>query len=230
VKRIIAVTGGKGGIGKSLVSSTLAVVLSEAGLRTGLLDLDLTGPSDHVYLGFDTHLPAEVFGIEPPIHRGIRCMSIAHFAGQSPAPLRGEDVTNALIELLAITRWGDLDVLVMDMPPGLGDATLDAVRFLPRAEFLIVATRSRVVLDTVQRTLQFLTELGVPLVGVLENMRRDDSRAVEELALRFGAPFLGSLPFDETLEMALGDPSRLSATPVAAALRQSTKDLRSGQT
>ena len=220
VKRIVAVTGGKGGIGKSLISSTLALVLSERGLRTGLLDLDLTGPSDHVFLGLETRFPSEEFGIDPPTHHGIHCMSIAHFAGKSPSPLRGEDVTNALIELLAITRWGDLDFLVIDMPPGLGDATLDALRLLRRAEFLVVATPSQVVLETVRKTLRLLTELEARIVGVMENMRREDSPAVRRLALEFDVPFLGSLPFDETLEGATGDVSRLAATPVAAALRQ----------
>lgn len=223
VKRIVAVTGGKGGIGKSLVSSTLALILSERRLRTGLLDLDLSGPSDHVFLGFATHFPSEEFGIDPPIQHGMHCMSIAHFAGDSPAPLRGEDVSNAMIELLAITRWGELDVLVIDMPPGLGDATLDVLRLLRRAEFLVVATRSRVVLETVRKTLRLLTELGANIAGVLENMQRADSPAVKELARHFGLPFLGSLPFDETLEEALGDVSRLAVTPVAVALRQCTR-------
>jgi ATP-binding protein involved in chromosome partitioning len=227
VKRILAVTGGKGGIGKSMISSTLALVLSESGLRTGLLDL--TGPSDHVFLGFDTRFPSEKFGIEPPAHHGIRCMSIAHFAGESPVPLRGEDVTNALIEIFAITRWGELDVLVIDMPPGLGDATLEALRLLRRAEFLVVATHSRVVLETVRKTLRFFMECRASVVGVLENMRREDSSAVEELARRFGTPFLGSLPFDETLEEATGDISRLGATPVVAALRQCMRVLCAGK-
>jgi ATP-binding protein involved in chromosome partitioning len=225
VQRIVAVTGGKGGVGKSLISSTLAMVLSEAGLRTGLLDLDLTGPSDHVFLGFDTHLPSEKFGIEPMQHHGISCMSIAHFAGESPAPLRGEDVTHALLELLAITRWGRLDVLVIDMPPGLGDTALDILRLLGRAEFLVIATRSRVVLETVRKNLELLTELRASIVGVVENMRQDHTSAVEDLARRFDAPFLGSLPFDETLEEAVGDISRLAATPAVDALRACTKAL-----
>jgi ATP-binding protein involved in chromosome partitioning len=220
VERIVAVTGGKGGIGKSLISSALALVLSEEGLRTGLLDLDLTGPCDHVFLGFDTRLPSEKFGIEPTQHHGIRCMSIAHFAPTKPAPLRGEDVTNALIELLAITQWGELDVLVIDMPPGLGDATLDVLRLLGRAEFLVVATPSRVVLETVRKNLELLTEVGASMLGVVENMRRHSGSAVEELARRFDVPFLGSLPFDESVEEATGDIARLGATPVVGALRQ----------
>ncbi len=222
VKRIVAVTGGKGGIGKSLISSALALVLSERELSTGLLDLDLTGPCDHVFLGFETGLPSEVFGIEPVIHHGIRCMSMAHFVGERPVPLRGEDVSNALVELLAVTRWGELDVLVVDMPPGLGDAMLDALRLLRQAEFLVVATGSRVVLETVRRTLRMLSENGANVLGVLENMQREESVGVEELARCFGVPFLGSLPLDGGLEEAMGDVARLAATPVVAALRRRT--------
>ena len=219
VKRILAVTGGKGGIGKSLVSSVLALVLAEKGHRAGLLDLDLTGPTDHVILGLDEGFPTEKFGLEPPVLAGIRFMSVSYFVGANPVPLRGADVTNALIEILAVTRWGELDALVIDMPPGLGDAMLDAVRLIRRAEYLVVATRSRVVLETVRRTLRFLVELRAPVVGVLENMSPGDSRAVRELAGSFGLPFLGALPRDETVEGAIGDLSRLARTPLVAALR-----------
>jgi ATP-binding protein involved in chromosome partitioning len=220
VKRIFAVTGGKGGIGKSLVSTSLALVRSQGGSRTGLLDLDLTGPSDHVILGFETGFPAEEFGIDPPVLQGIRFMSIAHFAGEAPVPLRGADMTNALLEILAITRWGELDELVIDMPPGLGDATLDALRFLSRAEFVVVTTSSRVVLATVRRTLRFLTGLRARVVAVLENMEREPSSVVAELAREFDVPFLGALPFDDSVEQATGDPARLSRTRVVAALRE----------
>ena len=223
VQRILAVTGGKGGIGKSMVASTLALILGEMGPRIGLLDLDFTGPCDHTILGIEGAFPEEHFGLVPPEVHGLRFMSIAYFVGADPAPLRGADLSNALIELLSITQWGTLDVLVMDMPPGLGDATLDAVRLMDRAEFLVVATRSRVVLDTVRRTLRLLTELQADLLGVVENMGRDKGSAVEDLAAEFGVPFLGVLPFDETLEDALGDPHRLRNTAFAVALSNVSK-------
>ncbi|MHC4954111.1 MAG: P-loop NTPase [Planctomycetota bacterium] len=218
VKRIVAVTGGKGGIGKSLISSALAVALARAGKRTGLFDLDLTGPSDHLLLGVDCGFPSEQFGIDPLQHHGIGFMSIAHFAGETPAPLRGDDITNALLELLAITRWGALDVLVIDMPPGLGDATLDAMRLLRRAEFLVVTTPSRVVREVVRRTLRFLSEQKAGVIGVVENMASGDDPASRELALDYEVGFLGSLPFDDTVEAACGDVERLAATPFFGAL------------
>jgi ATP-binding protein involved in chromosome partitioning len=219
VKRIVAVTGGKGGTGKSMVASTLALVLAEQGKRTGLLDLDLTGPSDHVILGARTGFPTEEFGVEPPSVHGIGLMSLTHFAGSDPVPLRGEDITGALLELLAITRWGQLDFLVIDMPPGLGDATLDAVRLLPRAEYLAVATSSRVVLETVRKTLRLHAELQTRMRGLVENMRRRESPAVRDLAAEFALPFLGALPYDQTLEETIGAPARLSRTVFAAAIR-----------
>ena len=212
VGRIVAVTGGKGGIGKSLVATGLAVALAHAGRCVGLLDLDFTGPCDHIVLGAEGGFPEEEFGITPPVVGGIHFMSVTHFIGEDPAPLRGVDVSNALIEVLAITQWGDLDCLVIDMPPGLGDATLDIVRLLPRAEYLVVATGSRMVVDTVRRTLKLLRRLQSRVLGVVENMARSDSRLVPDLAASSGVPFVGSLPFDEDLEDALGDPVQLART------------------
>jgi ATP-binding protein involved in chromosome partitioning len=220
VSRIVAVTGGKGGIGKSLVASTLALVLVERGKRVGLLDLDLTGPCDHIILGLDAPFPEEKFGLEPPLVQGLRFMSVTHFTGDNPAPLRGQDVSNALIELLTITQWGELDLLVIDMPPGIGDAALDAVRLLRRAEYMVVSTASRVVIETVDKTLRLLQRLGPALLGVVENMQRDESSAVRDLARAAGVSYLGSLPFDPTVEQAVGDATRLAATPVAAAVRE----------
>lgn len=219
VDRIIAVTGGKGGIGKSLVASCLALELARSGRRTGLLDLDLTGPCDHLILGTGTAMPEENHGLVPALVSGIRFMSVSCFTGADPAPLRGADVSNAVIELLTIVQWGELDVLVIDMPPGLGDALLDAVRLLPRAEFLVVATASAVVLETVKRTVGLLRQVGAPVLGVLENMRRGDNGRVPDLASGAGLPYLGALPWDEGIEDAAGNPELLAGTLAAAALR-----------
>jgi len=218
VRRVVAVTGGKGGIGKSMVASTLALLLGRDGRRVGLLDLDLTGPCAHLILGVDRQAPEEEFGIEPPIVHGVRFMSVAYFTGTQPTALRGSDVTNALIELLAITRWGHLDVLVIDMPPGIGDTLLDALRLIPRAEYLVVATASPLVAQTVHRTLELLGRLDSRVLGVVENMRRDGPAAVDRLADEFGLPVLAVLPFDPTVESAVGRPDALLQTPFAAAL------------
>jgi ATP-binding protein involved in chromosome partitioning len=186
-----------------------------------LLDLDLTGPSDHVVLGCDPGFPDEEFGIDPVPVGGVGFMSVTCFSGRTPAPLRGVDVTNALLELLAITRWGKRDILVIDMPPGLGDVTLDLVRLLGRAEYLVVANRSPLVLETVRKTLRLHTELGTRIAGVVENMASAQaSPAVRELAAEHDVRWLGALPFDHTIDAALGDPSRLTRTPFASALAQ----------
>jgi len=218
VGRIVAVTGGKGGIGKSVISSTLALTLGESA-RVGLLDLDLTSPCDHLILGVDGQFPEEKAGIVPPVIHGVHFMSVSYFSGSHPAPLRGQDFSNALIELLAITQWGELDVLVVDMPPGIADAALDAVRLLRRAEHLVVATGSRIVVETVQRTLVLLKQIDAPVIGLVENMQRSEGALVRALAQDNGVPYLGAVPFDPAVEEATGDPDRLTATEVARALR-----------
>ena len=218
VERIIGVTGSKGGIGKSVVASTLALALGDQGTRVGLFDLDFTSPSDHVVLGVDRAFPEEEFGIDPHRVHGIEMMSVAFFAGDAPVPMRGDAATSALLELLAITRWGELDVLVLDMPPGLGDTNLDVIRLLPRLEFLLVGNSSRVVIESVRRAVQLFVELKVPMVGLLENLRRDDGSAIADLASDFSVPFLGSIPYDPDLEDALGDVDVLRETDVYKSL------------
>ncbi len=212
IRRVVGVTGSKGGIGKSVVSTSLALSLADRGMDVGLFDLDFTSPSDHVILGLELSFPDEAFGIDPHIAHGISLMSVASFTGDAATPLRGADTTHALLELLAITRWQELDVLVLDLPPGLGDAALDVIRFIPRVEFLLLGTGSSVVIESVRRAIALLTELDAQMLGVIENMRRAESDAVADLALGFGVPFVGSVPFDPALESALGDVDRLRTT------------------
>ncbi|MCK4321585.1 P-loop NTPase, partial [candidate division WOR-3 bacterium] len=137
IKTMIAISGGKGGIGKSLVASTLSLILSKLGYKVGLLDLDFCGPSTHIVLGIRGIYPKEEKGIIPPEIYGIKFMSIIYYAGDNPSPLRGIDISNAIIELLAITRWGPLDFLIIDVPPGIGDTTLDIIRLMKKTGFLI---------------------------------------------------------------------------------------------
>jgi len=219
VSRVIGVTGSKGGVGRSVIASTLALALADRGKRVGLFDLDFTSPSDHVVLGVERGFPEEEFGIEPHLAHGIHMVSVAFFTGDAAVPLRGDAATSALLELLAITRWGDLDILVLDMPPGLGDTNLDVIQLLPRLEFLLVGNGSRVVIDSVRRALQLFTELDVPMIGLLENMRRGNEQAVESLADTAGVPFLGSVPYDQDLEDALGHVDLLRASAVYSVVK-----------
>ena len=212
VDEIIAVSSGKGGVGKSMVASTLALHLADAGHSVGLLDLDFTSPATHVILGIDGLFPKEEYGIIPPIFHGIKYMSITFFALDKPAPLRGADVSDAIIELLAITRWGDLDRLVIDLPPGLGDATLDVIRFVEGIRFLVVTTPSKVAYETVRKQLALLKKLQVPIIGVVENMTRKPSEYISHNVENDGALYLGAIRYDEELEESLGNEVRLKET------------------
>ena len=220
VHRVIAVSGGKGGTGKSSVSSLLALILSGLNYRVGLLDLDFSGPSDHVILGTPDANPREEYGIIPPEVYGIDFMSIVHYAGEDPLPLRGADVSNALIEFLTITRWGTLDFLIIDMPPGIGDATLDTIRLIKNLEILVVVTPSKVALAVVGRMLKMLKGLDVPVLGVIENMNTPASSFVKEEIEALGVQYLGEIGFDEAFEDAVGDVDKLTSTAFIEDLKE----------
>jgi ATP-binding protein involved in chromosome partitioning len=209
VRRIIAVSGGKGGVGKSLFASTLSLILAEKGYLVGLFDLDFTSPSTHIILGVGSVRPKEERGIVPPEVHGLRYMSIIYYSGNRAAPLRGADVSNALIELLSTVRWGKLDYLVLDMPPGISDATLDVIRLVERIEFLIVATPSQLAFETVKKLAGLLQELRVPVIGVVENMKMDRSNALGGQIKALGLTFLGDISFDKGLEQKIGKTDRL---------------------
>ncbi|MCK5112110.1 MAG: P-loop NTPase [Thermoplasmatales archaeon] len=212
IKRIISVASGKGGVGKSLVASTLALNLAEKGHKVGLLDLDLYGPSSHIILGVKDVFPEEEKGIIPPKIHGIKFMSIVYFTEDKPSAFRGIDITNIIIELLAITQWGPLDYLIIDMPPGIGDETLDVIRFIKKGEFLVVTTPSKVAMGAVSKLLKILKELKIPVIGVLENMKMTESSIIEDTVAEIGIPFIGSIFFDKNLEDAIGDGDLLLKT------------------
>ena len=218
VGRLIGVSGGKGGIGKTCTAALTALALARQGAAVGLLDLDFTGPCAHMVLGVEARIPREDFGVLPLEAGGLDFMSIACFSDGRPTPLRGAALSDALIEMLCIVRWGRLDFLVIDMPPGLGDTLLDTARLVPRLECLLVSTASRLATETVRRNLDLLGRMGVPVTGLLENMRHRASPAVETLAQAAGVPFLGAVPFDPLLEEALGDPQALEETAVFGAV------------
>ena len=223
IKRIISVASGKGGVGKSLVASTLALNLVEKGHKVGLLDLDLYGPSSHIILGVKDVFPEEEKGISPPKIHGIEFMSIVYFTEDKPSAFRGIDITNIIIELLAITQWGTLDYLIIDMPPGIGDETLDVIRFIKKSEFLVVTTPSKVAMGAVSKLLKILKELKIPIIGVLENMRMTDSSIIEDAIIKMNIPFIGSIFFDENLEGALGDGDLLLKTKFMEELNDNLK-------
>jgi len=227
VRRIVAVSSAKGGVGKSVCAALCALALGEAGYRTGLLDLDFQGASAHLLLGVEPRFPEEDSGIRPlRVRNTVDFMSFTAFSGEHPVPLRGSDSTEAMLELLAITIWDPLDFLLIDMPPGIGDEILDALRFLQRPEFLVVATASRIVLRVVERLLTILSELKVPIVGVVENMARSrhgiqvagespDGRtppSVQSLAERYDTVLLGSVPYEPEIDTILADDNPLRSS------------------
>ena len=213
IKRIIAVASGKGGVGKSLVASTLALSLSKKGYSVGLLDLDLYGPSSHVILGInDFSFPEEEKGILPHKIDDISFMSIVYFTHDKPAPLRGIDITNIIIELLAITQWGGLDYLIIDMPPGIGDETLDVIKLVKKSEFLVVTTPSKVAMAAVSKLLKLLKELKLPIIGIVENMKMKQSDFIKGNVSNMGISYLNSIKFDENLEDSIGEPNLLVKT------------------
>ena len=176
------------------------------------MDLDFTSPATHIILGIDGLFPEEEYGIIPPLAHGIRYLSITYYSLDKPAPLRGSDVSDAIIELLAITRWGKLDFLIIDMPPGLGDATLDMIRLIENIRFLVVTTPSKVAYETVRKQLILLRRLKVPVIGVVENMVMIPSKIIKEYVAEDEASYLGSIDYDEKIERSLGDVEELRKT------------------
>ncbi len=212
IKQIISVASGKGGVGKSLVASSMALNLSSRDYKVGLLDLDLYGPSSHIILGIKDVFPEEEKGIIPPNVNNINFMSIVFFTEDKPSPFRGIDISNIIIELLAITQWGKLDYLIIDMPPGLGDETLDVIRLVKKSKFLVITTPSKVAMGAVGKLLQILKELKLPIIGVIENMKMTESDYVKSIVYKMNLPYLNSISFDQNLEGAIGNPNILLKT------------------
>jgi ATP-binding protein involved in chromosome partitioning len=136
-------------------------------------------------------------------------MSLVYFVAGKATPLRGADVSNALIELLAVTQWGELDFLIIDMPPGIGDAVLDLVRLVERIEFLIVTTPSLLAFEVVKKQVEVLSELKMPIVGVVENMKRESSNIIKDECKKLGLKYLGAVDYDAHVEDSIGNPTKL---------------------
>jgi len=220
IRNIIAVSSGKGGVGKSLFASILALALAKKGYSVGLFDLDFTSPSTHMILGVKEVQPREEKGIVPPRVHGLEYMSIVYYSGEYASPLRGADVSNALIELLSITRWGTLDFLIIDMPPGIGDATLDLIRLIKNIRFLVVTTPSQLAFETVRKLIRLLKELKTPVIGVVENMKIKKSKNIRKQLQRLDTTFLGEIPFDIKIEDSVGNVDKLLKTILAEKVKE----------
>ncbi len=240
VRHIVAVASGKGGVGKSTITISLAHALAAQGKRVGILDADIYGPSIPRMLGLDSRLQPEIRDgmMLPPISHGIKAMSMALITGDQAAILRGPMVTKSLAQLLRSTRWGTpevpLDVLLVDMPPGTGDVHLSMVQQVPLSGAILVTTPQQVSIIDADKAGQMFVKVGVPLLGVIENMSAftDSSGATHALfgtgggallAEKFSVPLLGELPMDPALGAACDSGSAYAgcvAAPVAAIARR----------
>jgi ATP-binding protein involved in chromosome partitioning len=172
VRNVVAIASGKGGVGKSTVAVNLAVALAQAGARVGILDADIHGPNVPLMLGA-TRQPIKGPNekLLPPVRYGLRVMSIAFFmTPDTPAIWRGPMVHSAIQQFLRDVEWGELDYLVIDLPPGTGDAALTVAQLLPSARAVIVTTPQDVALLDAGRALAMFRRLNVPVLGLIENM------------------------------------------------------------
>lgn len=222
VKNVVAVASGKGGVGKSTVAANLAASLADAGASVGLLDADVYGPNAPALLGMAADTPGadRRDRIRVREAHGVRVMSMGFLADDDdPVIWRGPLVDDLLGQLFGDVDWGELDYLVIDLPPGSGDPQLSVVQRVPVTGAVVVTTPQPVAVDDARRGLQGFAEYGVPVLGVVENMSRfvctdcGGSHDVfgegggRELAAEFEVPVLGEIPLDESVGDLAGDPA-----------------------
>jgi ATP-binding protein involved in chromosome partitioning len=214
IKRIIPVVSGKGGVGKSSLSALIALSLQKRGFNVGLLDLDFYGSSIHLILDMPVGKPLEKRGILPLTFKKIKYMSIIPFSSEKPFAVRGEDLSNAFIELLSITIWGSLDFLIIDMPPGMGEISLDVIKLIKRAEYIVVTKSSFNSFEVVKKIVIFLLECRKNIIGIIENMKIDESSMVKEFCIEKNLEYLGSVGYYRYFEEILANPdqNKLSET------------------
>ncbi|WP_262691155.1 P-loop NTPase [Kordiimonas aestuarii] len=207
VKHIIAVASGKGGVGKSTTSVNLALALKVRGLKVGVMDADIFGPSLPMLMGLDERPEIKNKIIQPLVAHGIKLMSVGFLIDvDQPVVWRGPRVMGATQQLLRDVAWGPLDVLIVDMPPGTGDVQLTMVQQAPLAGAVIVSTPQDLALIDARKGLAMFRKVDVPIIGIIENMstficphcgETSDifgHGGAEETAQELGCPFLGGIP------------------------------------
>ncbi len=209
IKLVVPVVSPKGGVGKTTISTALALTLAKQGVKAGLLDLDITNPCSHILLGVDveTTKPQEERGILPLQLDNLEFMSIAFYSGNRATPLRGPDIDNAIRELLAITRWSS-HILIVDTPPGFSDEVIDIITIAPHAQPLLIVTPSKLALESAKRALSVLHDENVELLGIAVNMC-SDTTICNSLAQSIGLELLACIPQIQELETAIGDTNKL---------------------
>jgi ATP-binding protein involved in chromosome partitioning len=203
--RVYAVASGKGGVGKSSVTVNLAAALSQLGLRVGVLDADIYGHSIPHMLGI-SQKPVLVDRLMiPPVKHDLKLMSIGFFVeGNEPLMWRGPMLHRALEQFLQDVHWGELDALVVDMPPGTGDVSISLGQMLPRAEAVVVTTPQPLAQEVASRAAAMAQKTGMQLAGVVENMTSEvfGSGGGERLATELGVRLLARIPLDVALREA----------------------------
>ena len=206
VRNVIAVASGKGGVGKSTVAANIAVALAESGALVGLLDADVYGPSVPQLMGVYDGIRADEGKMVPNQAYGVKLISLGFIAGDKPIMWRGPMIGHALKQLLEDVNWGDLDYLVIDLPPGTGDAQISLAQLLPMSGVVIVSTPQDLALGIAQKALQMFKKLHVHVLGIVENMSTYScpncgheadifgSGGPEAAAREMKVPFLGRVP------------------------------------
>ena len=241
IKNAIAVGSGKGGVGKSTVSVNIAVALAQSGARVGLMDADIYGPNIPTMLGIEKLPPPKGNKMLPAKAYGIEAISMGLLVkpGQ-PLIWRGPMLNSAIRQFLSDVEWSDLDYLIIDLPPGTGDAALSLAQALPLSGSVIVTLPQLVSLEDASRGLEMFRKLEVPILGVVENMSFLDlpdgtrmdlfgSGGGEQLAQSARVPFLGKIPIDQNVRIGGDSGKPILVThpdsPVANALRGIAENL-----
>ncbi|WAC65051.1 iron-sulfur cluster carrier protein ApbC [Pseudoxanthomonas sp. SL93] len=233
VRNVIAVGSGKGGVGKSTTAVNLALALAAEGARVGVLDADVYGPSIPAMLGLSGRPDSpDNKSIEPMRAFGVEAMSIGLLVDQdTPMIWRGPMATSALTQLFTDTLWGDLDYLLIDLPPGTGDIQLTLAQKIPVAGAVIVTTPQDIATLDAKKALKMFEKVEVPVLGIIENMAVHTCSNCghvehlfgqgggERMAAQYGVPLLGSLPLDITIreQADAGQPVVVAAPDSAAA-------------
>jgi ATP-binding protein involved in chromosome partitioning len=234
ILNVIAVASGKGGVGKSTTAANLALALASQGARVGLLDADIYGPSQPLMMGIAGEQPTQDGKLLQPLRAyGVAVMSIGLLIDASqPMVWRGPMATQALMQLLSGTEWGELDYLIVDMPPGTGDIQLTLSQRVPISGAVIVTTPQDIALLDARKGLMMFRKVAVPVIGIVENMAIHvcsqcghaehifGEGGGNRMATEYGVPLLGSLPLDRQIrEQADGGRPTVVADPDGAVAR-----------
>jgi ATP-binding protein involved in chromosome partitioning len=243
VEKIIAVGSGKGGVGKTTVAVNLAIALSRMGNKVGLIDADIYGPNIPLMMGSSQQPKVGANNqIEPNITHGVKTISIGYISpGDKPMVMRGPMLHQIIRQFLQQVEWGELDYLIVDLPPGTGDVVISLVQTVPLTGAVVVSTPSDVALQDARKALEMFAQVNVEVLGIIENMSHFtcphcsavidifSKGGAERTAQQFGVPFLGSIELvpaireggDRGLPVALAGPD----SPLAAEFYEAARKL-----